>query len=168
MRIPLLPLVALVLLGGCFMPASIQNRANQQALDNVRAAAAADWRSRDRVLAQDGWQPVGEAREGRLVERYNESDEVAYSLPATGHYAVLGICTSNCIDMDLVVLDAQRRRIGADLDPDATPVVNFQGNAGNRVTVLVTTPDCRRGRSQPGQEAPGWDCIYYTKLYTRR
>jgi hypothetical protein len=158
MRIPLLPLVAIVLLGGCFMPASIQNRANQQALDEVRAAAAADWRSRDRVLAQEGWQPVGEAREGRLVERYT----------ATGRYAVLGICTANCIDMDLVVLDAQRRRIGADLDPDATPVVDFQGREGDRVTVRVTTPDCRRGRSQPGQEARGWDCIYYTKLYTRR
>lgn len=168
MRNSLLLLVALVVLGGCFMPASIQNRANQQALDGVRAAAVADWRSRDRLLAQEGWQPVGEAREGRLVERYNESDEVAYSLPATGRYAVLGICTANCMDMDMVVLDAQRRRIGTDLDPDATPVVDFQGRAGDRVTVLVTTPDCRRGRTQPGQEAPGWDCIYYTKLYARR
>jgi hypothetical protein len=168
MRISLLPLVALAFLGGCFMPAATQNRANQRAIDAVRAAAAADWASRDRLLAQEGWQPVGEAREGRLVEGFDESDEVAYALPATGRYAVLGICTSNCMDMDLVVLDAQRRRIGSDLEPDATPVVNFQGRAGDRVTVLVTTPGCRRGPAQPGEEAPGWDCIYYTKLYTRR
>jgi len=168
MRIPLLLLVTLVFLGGCFMPASVQNRANQRALDGVRAAAAADWQARDRLLAQEGWQPVGEAHEGRLVEGFDESDEVVYSLPATGRYAVLGICTSNCLDMDLVVLDAERRRIGSDLEPDATPVVEFQGRAGDRVTVLVTTPDCRRGRAQPGQEPPGWDCIYYTKLYTRR
>ena len=79
---------------------------------------------------------------------------------------VCGCCGGNCIDMDLVVWNAARRRVGADTEPDARPVATFRGTAGERVTVGVTIPDCRRPARNPQMdEEPMWDCIYYTRLY---
>jgi hypothetical protein len=157
-----------VLASGCFMPASIQNRVNERDRERYRAEAAAAWRERDRILGERGWVPAGAAQEGRLVERYNESDRIPVTLPSTGRFTLIGICGDNCLDMDLVVYNSARQRVAADLEPDSRPAVAFSGRAGERFTVLVTIPNCRRPRAQPGMDDPTWDCIYNTKLYTQR
>jgi hypothetical protein len=167
MRTAILATFALPLLAGCFMPASVANRAAQRDMDRVRAEAAEHWRQLDGVLASDGWRPVAEASMGGLEETYDESDEIRITLPSAGTYALVGICGSNCYDMDLVLLNSDRRRIAADLEPDATPMVIFQGAAGARFTAIVTIPDCRRPPRTQYNPDPKWRCIYFTRLYGR-
>lgn len=154
--------VSTLFLAGCFMPASIQNRVNQRDRDRVRAEAAEQWRRLDAEAARRGWQPVGEPREGTLMETYNVSDDIRIDLPATGEYNLVGICGPNCIDMDLVVYNSARQRVAADVEPDATPIAVFRGRAGERFTATVTIPDCR---AAAGQER--WTCTYYTRIYRR-
>lgn len=162
MRNPLLAAACTVLLAGCFMPASIQNRVDQRDRDRVGSAAAEQWRRLDADAASRGWRPVGEPRQGTLVETYNESDEIRLDLPETGEYNVVGMCGSNCRDMDIVVYNAARQRVAADLEPDAVPIVSFRGRAGERFTARVTIPDCRAAE---GQER--WSCMYFTRVYRR-
>ena len=159
---PLLAAVCTLVLAGCFMPASIDNRVAARDRARVNAEVAAAWQRLDADAASRGWRPVGEPRQGVLQETYNESDEIRIDLPATGEYNVAAMCGPNCIDMDLVVFNAQRQRVAADLEPDATPIVAFRGNAGDRFTVRVTMPDCRR--PAPGER---WSCIYFTRVYRR-
>lgn len=151
-----------VLLAGCFMPASIQNRVNERERNRVDAAVAEQWRRLDADAAGRGWRPLGEPRQGTLQESYNESDEIRIDLPATGEYNVVGMCGSNCRDMDIVVFNAARQRVAADLEPDAVPIVAFRGNAGERFTARVTIPDCR-----PAQGQERWSCVYFTRVYRR-
>lgn len=158
----LLAAVSALLLAGCFMPASIQNRVNQRDQERVNAEAAAQWRRLDADAASRGWRPVGEPRQGMLQETYNERDEIRIELPATGEYNVVAICGPNCIDMDMVVHNAARQRVAADLEPDAVPIVAFRGNAGDRFTVTVTIPSCR-----PPSRDSRWQCIYFTRLYRK-
>lgn len=162
MRTVILAAVSSAVLAGCFMPASIQNRVNERDRDRVHAAAAEQWRRLDADAASRGWQPVGEPRQGMLMESYNESDEIRIDLPATGEYNVVGFCGPNCIDMDLVVYNASRQRVAADLEPDATPIVSFRGRAGERFTATVTIPNCR---TDDGQQR--WSCLYFTRIYRR-
>lgn len=168
MRNAIFMLAAALVLAGCFMPASIANRAAARDMERVRAEAAAEWRRLDGIMAQRGWRPVGEPDEGALEERYDESDEIRLTLPATGTYTMLAICGGNCLDMDLDVRNAAGERVVADFEPDDTPIVTFQGREGERFRVVLTIPDCRRPPRQPGMdEDPMWRCIYYTRLYRR-
>lgn len=165
MRTPIAAACSALLLAGCFMPASIQNRVNQREAERVRAEAAAQWQRLDADAASRGWRPVGEPRQGLLQETYNESDDLAITLPATGEYNVVGFCLENCIDMDFVVYDAARQRVTQDIELDATPIVAFRGRAGERYNVRVTIPDCRVPR---GSEAgTRWQCMYFARVYTR-
>lgn len=162
MRTSILAACSTVLLAGCFMPASIQNRVNERDRDRVCAAAAEQWRRLDADAASRGWRPVGEPMQGTLMESYNESDDIRIDLPATGEYNLVGMCGPNCIDMDLVVYNSARERVAADLEPDAVPIVAFRGTAGERFTATVTIPDCRA----PEREAR-WSCTYFTRIYRR-
>jgi hypothetical protein len=167
MRTAILATFALPLLAGCFMPASVANRAAQRDMDRVRAEAAAEWRRIDGLLGGRGWRPIAEPSMGGLEETYDESDEIRIILPSAGVYTLVGICGSNCIDMDLVLLNSERRRVAADTDPDATPMVVFEGAAGERFTAIVTIPDCRRPAPTQYTPNPKWRCIYFTRLYGR-
>lgn len=133
----------------------------------MRAGMAEAWRVADRRMGELGWAPAGEAQEGRLQERYDEADDVPITLPATGRFQLVGLCTTNCEDMDFVLDNAARERVAADLEPDPRPIVQFQGRAGERFSLRITIPTCRRGRAPAGAEQPGWDCFYSTKLYRR-
>ena len=71
--------------------------------------------------------------------------------------------------MDLVVRNSAGRRVAADVEPDPRPLAIFEGAAGERFTVTVTIPDCRRPPRHPElDEDPMWQCIYYTRLYKER
>lgn len=164
----ILLLIAVAFLPACFMPASIDNRARNQALAEMRAEAAGIWRRMDAQLASAGWRPIGEPNEGMLEETYDESDDIRLTLPGAGMYGVVGICGSNCRDMDIVIMNSARRRVAADLEPDARPVATFEAEAGERYTARVSIPDCQRPPRHPQiDEEPKWACIYYTRLYRR-
>lgn len=162
MRTTILAAASSVLLAGCFMPASIDNRVAQRDRDRVRAAAAEQWRRLDADAASRGWRPVGEPMQGTLMESYNERDEIRIDLPATGEYNLVGMCGPNCTDMDLVVYNSARQRVAGDLEPDATPIVAFRGSAGDRFTATVTIPGCR-----PAAGETRWSCTYFTRIYRR-
>jgi hypothetical protein len=144
MRFPHLLAVPLALaLAGCFMPAATANR-----LDNrFRDARVGEVRAQLRVLTEhtrgQGWSVVGEPHIGWLEETYNEADEPRFTIARTGRYAMLAVCDGNCTDVDLVVLDAARRRLGADLEPDDRPAVEFSASHGDVVRGRVTIPGCR-------------------------
>jgi hypothetical protein len=149
-------LVLVLVTPGCFMPAATANR-----LDNrYRDARLSEVREQLRILqghvAQQGWSTVGEPRIGWLEERWNESDEPSFTLPANGRFVMLAVCDGNCSDVDLVVLDSQRRRLGADLEPDDRPAVEFSGSRGDVVRGRVTIPGCRVNQ-----------CAYGVMLVTR-
>jgi hypothetical protein len=168
MQTTMLPLVSILLLGGCFMPASAANRARDRDMQRVRAEAAAEWSRIDQQLTSRGWRAVAEPAMGALEEKYDESDEVRITLPEGGNYALVGICGANCIDMDLVIWNSARRRVGGDVEPDARPIAVFEGAAGERFTAVVTIPTCRRPPRNPRlNEDPTWSCIYFTRLYRR-
>jgi hypothetical protein len=144
MRVPRLLAVPLVFtLAGCFMPAATANR-----LDNrFRDARLHEVREKLRILTEhtrgQGWSVVGAPHVGWIEETYNEADEPRFTIPATGRYALIAICDGNCSDIDLVVLDGGRRRLGADLEPDDRPAVEFSASRGDVVRGRVTIPGCR-------------------------
>lgn len=149
------------------MPASVANRYNERNAAELRAAAAAEWDRLDRIFATDGLHSAGEPIAGGLQERYDESDILEIDLPARGTYAIVGFCDATCVDMDLEVFSGGTR-VAADLELDNRPMAIFEGSAGERVSVRVTIPDCRRPARVPGQsEEPLWSCAYFTRLYVQ-
>lgn len=163
----ILGLILMVFSTGCFMPASVANRYNQRQADALHAAAAEEWDRLDNVLASDGWHPAADPIAGALQERYDESDVLDIPVPTPGTYAMVGFCDATCLDMDLEVFSGGRR-VAADFEPDDRPMAAFQGNAGERVTVRVTIPSCRRPDPVPGlNEEPLWACAYFARLYVR-
>jgi hypothetical protein len=139
-RLAALPLV--LLLAGCFMPASIQNRHNARYTD----ARVHEVRAQLDVLrehaASGGLRVLGEPHIGWIDETYNTNDEPRFTLPASGQFVLVAVCDGNCTDVDLVVLDRERRRLGADLEPDDRPAVEFSGARGDVVMGRVTIPGC--------------------------
>jgi hypothetical protein len=139
----LLAIVLALPLAGCFMPAATANRLNNRFSD----ARVGEVRAQLRVLTEhtrgQGWSVVGEPHVGWLEETYNEADEPRFTIPATGRYVMLAVCDGNCTDVDLVVLDAARRRLGADFEPDDRPAVEFSASRGDVVRGRVTIPGCR-------------------------
>jgi hypothetical protein len=101
-------------------------------------------------VAQQGWTVVGEPHIGWLERTYNEDDEPRFTLPSSGRHVLLAVCDGNCTDIDLVVLDSQRRRLGADLEPDDRPAVEFSGSRGDVVRGRVTIPGCNIDRCAYG------------------
>lgn len=132
------------------MPAATGNRLENR----FRDARVSEVRAQLQVLrehaAQQGWSVVGEPHIGWLERTYNENDEPRFTLPSTGRHALLAVCDGNCTDIDLVVLDSGRRRLGADLEPDDRPVVEFSGAGGDVVMGRVTIPGCNINRCAYG------------------
>jgi hypothetical protein len=131
-----------LVLTGCFMPAAAGNRMENRFRDARVGEVRAQLQILREHVAQQGWTVVGEPHIGWLERTYNENDEPRFTLPASGRHVLLAVCDGNCTDIDLVVLDSQRRRLGADLEPDDRPAVEFSGSRGDVVRARVTIPGC--------------------------
>lgn len=158
MRASVLPALPLALmLAGCFMPAATGNRMENRFRDARVGEVRAQFQVLREHVAGQGWSVVGEPHIGWLEKTYNENDEPRLTLPASGRHALLAVCDGNCSDIDLVVLDSQRRRLGADLEPDDRPSVEFSGARGDVVIGagddpgVPDRPVCVRGDAGGGE-----------------
>jgi hypothetical protein len=132
-----------LLLAGCFMPAATANRLDNRYREARLREVHAELQGLRELATRQGLRIIGEPQIGWLEKTYDESDETRFTLPASGQFLLLAVCDGNCSDVDLVVLDSQRRRLGADLEPDDRPLVEFSGSRGDVVMGRVTTPGCR-------------------------
>ena len=109
-------------------------------LDSVTAA-----------LAGEGLSPVGEQHAARLREW--DSQEFDLRL-AAGSYRMVGVCDSECLDLDLVLTRGGREVDNGVAVVDATPVLTFQLREAASLTVRVIMDAC-------GMPVCGWGVGIY-------
>lgn len=113
---------------GLASPAQAQNEMVQVQMDAAEGA-----------LAEQGFAPVGESGHGALRE--GNSNQFEVQLPA-GKYVVIGVCDSDCSDVNLVLRDASGGEIDVDRLPDDVPVVGAEIDASETLQVRVEMAAC--------------------------
>ncbi|HEY2824813.1 MAG TPA: hypothetical protein VGI83_04640, partial [Gemmatimonadales bacterium] len=116
-------------------------------------------------LEQQGYVLQGNAYTGSL--RKTSSEDLNITLEAGFDYAFLGVCDSDCGDIDLQLSDAGGQRIDSNYEKDDHPVVKGNQVAGGQYKVHVYMASCstepcyygigvyrRRGASGKGGESP--------------
>lgn len=79
-----------------------------------------------------------------IIGRMNSgaSDSWTFSLPGNSTYRIVGVCDNDCDDLDIAVLDGDRK-VAEDVLDDDVPIVNFSSKGETRYTVRVTMASCK-------------------------
>ena len=129
-----------------------------------RPTGAAGWRVEierqfggHRIIASSreaGYRPSGAIRYGLLGA--NSSETVELDLTGGVSYRIIGLCDSDCSDLDLRVTDASGNDVAKDVATDDFPVVSFTPVKGGVHTVRVTMASCRT-------DTCGWGVQAFTR-----
>ena len=79
-----------------------------------------------------------------IIGRMNSgaSDSWTFNLPGNTSYKIFGVCDNDCDDLDIAVLDGERK-VAEDVLDDDVPIVNFSTKGETRFTVKVTMASCK-------------------------
>ncbi|MGD8727014.1 MAG: caspase family protein [Gemmatimonadales bacterium] len=125
-------LLSLFLIGS----AVLANTAEAQWQEQVEAQMS----EFSRRIAAQGFQPVGESRDGSLDQ--GERESLTFALSAGATYIVVGFCDNDCTDLDLTLYDAGGQQIDIDVETDAAPVVQVSPARAASYRVEVSMPAC--------------------------
>ncbi|HVL68329.1 MAG TPA: hypothetical protein VM364_13785 [Vicinamibacterales bacterium] len=101
-----------------------------------------------RNLARDGFRLTHQIFTGALEQR--ELENVTFELDRGGTYVVLGVCDTDCRDLDLKLLNAAGRQIDSDVEEDDSPVVAVAPTRSERYTVQAIMAQCGKGPCRYG------------------
>jgi S1-C subfamily serine protease len=108
----------------------------------------------DEIYEDDGgWVTHGDALFGMLRRGGRDSQSVTLG---PGTYKAVGVCDSDCTDLDLVAYTGSRR-LDSDFQTDALPILNFTATARTAVRFEATLPGCRTS-----------SCYYGIRIYRSR
>lgn len=79
-----------------------------------------------------------------------------YSVTKGRSYKVIAVCDSDCDDVDLIVYDRDGNWIEADVEDDATPIVDFTAAYSGKYEVQTKVRKCTTST-----------CYYRTRVYTK-
>ena len=114
------------------VPALAQDTFEQQVRDQLDAVSAS--------FRDDGYTLVHEIYIGRLDEDGEES--VAFDLGRGKTYMIMGVCDTDCSDLDLVLYDGDGDEIDSDLETDDVPLVSVTVDRADSYRLEVTMAAC--------------------------
>lgn len=91
-------------------------------------------------LGLDGYELSHEPYLGQLEENTQES--ISIVLAAGSFYAIIGVCDSDCQDMDIAVYDQNGNLVGSDTETDNIPVVEVSPQWDGPFSIQVSMPTC--------------------------
>lgn len=158
--------VALLAVVGSMMPSSTQTAATttpvQPATQTPPATGTVDYRQQilDRlsqvegVFAAQGFQRLAEPVSGQMQQ--GQHTNVPVNLEVGGEYRIIGVCDSDCSDMDLILYDQNNNIVSQDTLPDPAPIVSVVPQWTGAFTAQAVMHNCT---VQP--------CYYALVLYGR-
>ena len=116
---------------------------------SARAQGEYQWRTRvetaltnsAKSLTAQGYEHVRETLIGSLHD--SENDSITLTLHAGKKYALVGVCDSDCKDLDLVLYDANGDQIDSDIQNDDVPIVQVTPRETQRYRVKVIMANCQ-------------------------
>ncbi|MEN3747971.1 hypothetical protein TPR58_12415 [Sphingomonas sp. HF-S3] len=75
----------------------------------------------DEVFASKGFKPTGWTQRGTLANGGSKTFKL--TLAGDGPYAVIGMCDTDCEDVNLVISDASGAEVDKDVETDDAPIV---------------------------------------------
>lgn len=122
-----------VALGVCTSAAAAQNQWRDRVEGYLKRAA--------QVLTDRGYSQTHETQIGSL--RDDENASFTLTLHAGTPYALVGVCDSDCNDLDLVLYDADDNEVDSDVQTDDYPLVQVTPSETMRYRVKVVMASCR-------------------------
>ncbi len=92
-------------------------------------------------LTEQGYEQVRETQIGSMHDR--ENDEFTLTLHAGRRYALVGVCDSDCKDLDLALYDANGEQVDSDIQNDDVPIVQVTPRETQRYRVKVIMANCQ-------------------------
>lgn len=87
-----------------------------------------------------GYQSTHDVYTGSLQNQKNET--VTLTLRAGREYAILGVCDTDCTDLDLHIMDPSGNQVDVDIELDDFPVLEVRPPRDGTYTVRVTMATC--------------------------
>lgn len=91
-------------------------------------------------FAEGGYHYGGFSKTGAL--RAGGTETLTVRLGSNVHTMVVGVCDTDCSDMDLVLLDASGRQVDSDVTDDDVPIVSVSPPRDGTYTLEVRMIDC--------------------------
>ena len=101
-----------------------------------------------------GFQQITQPFSGQLAQ--GQYQNIPVTLNAGGEYRIVGVCDSDCSDLDLVLYDANNNVVSQDNLTDAVPVVSVQPQVSGQFTAQAVMHTCNVS-----------PCYYALALYGR-
>jgi hypothetical protein len=95
-----------------------------------------------RSLSQKGFELTTQIHTGELDHERNE--EVSVRLRAGVRYAIVGVCDSDCDDLDIVLYTANGRELAADVEDDDVPVVEVSPDQAGVFMARAVMANCTK------------------------
>jgi hypothetical protein len=124
-----LALAAVCTAAGVASPAAAQDPAVRMQLDSASV-----------MMRSQGFAQQGAFRFGALNNGADES--LSVDLRGGNSYIVIGVCDSDCDDMDLVLSDAAGNEIDSDYEMDDVPMVAAEVARNGTYRLTVSMPSC--------------------------
>ncbi len=94
-----------------------------------------------KTISDKGYGQAQETQIGSLAA--HETESFTLTLHGGTAYALVGVCDSDCKDLDLVLYDADGNQVDADIQNDEYPLVQVTPSETQRYRVNVIMADCR-------------------------
>jgi hypothetical protein len=92
-------------------------------------------------LATQGYELTTQIYTGTLDQ--NGREQVSVRLRAGVRYALVGVCDSDCDDLDLVLMDTRGRELASDVEQDDVPVVEVQPDRDGEYAAYAVMASCK-------------------------
>jgi len=125
-------LAGLVLFGALSGPASAQEWSSP--IIGQLAAKATE------IYKGKGYSPTAWSKQARLGD--SVSQDFSIRLDAQKEFSLVGMCDTNCSNLDMLVIDSNGKVVGSDVEADDFPIVSFTPSAEGNYTVRITMTKC--------------------------
>lgn len=133
----LLLLSAFALLAGVIAPNPVAAQ-DDEYIDQVIAQLEAA----TETLREAGYEAL--VWEGSALEP-STAEEFTVTLAAGSTYVIVGVCDSDCSDLDISLLDGDGDLVVQDTETDDAPVIEFTVTRGGEFTLNVNMFECSAG-----------------------
>jgi len=73
---------------------------------------------------------------------HNTREDITLTLRSGMNYVILGVCDSDCLDLDLELYDSKGRLVAQDTDPDDVPTLTATPTSTGQYRIRVMMPRC--------------------------
>lgn len=97
------------------------------------------------IYTGKGYAPTGWERRGTLGQGKEQLIQVTFS--GAGSYQLIGVCDTDCKNLDIQLLDANGKEVTKDVEDDDFPIVGVEasGTYTARVTMVACAGSCAFG-----------------------